>query len=264
MRDRARVVIIGGGVGGTSIAYHLAQLGWTDVVLVDRDQLTSGSTFHSAGLVGQLRSSVTLTRMMMYGTDLYRRLRRRDRPRPRLARGRVAAAGVVAGAARGAAPPGRLGVDVRAAARVDLHRASASSCSTVCSTRPACSARCTCRPTASSTRPISRWRSPPARAPAASRSPRTAGHRHRRRRAAAAAASRTSRPTQGRDRVRDRRQRRRHVQPRDRPHGRRQRADRADGPPVRDHPAGARPCHATCRRCATPTGSCTSARRSAA
>ena len=53
-------MIIGGGVAGTSIAYHLAQLGWDDVVLLDRDQLTSGSTFHSAGLVGQLRSSVTL------------------------------------------------------------------------------------------------------------------------------------------------------------------------------------------------------------
>ena len=74
MRDHARVVIIGGGVGGASIAYHLALNGWTDVVLVERDQLTSGSTFHSAGLVGQLRSSVTLTRMMMYGADLYRRL----------------------------------------------------------------------------------------------------------------------------------------------------------------------------------------------
>jgi 4-methylaminobutanoate oxidase (formaldehyde-forming) len=74
MRDHARVVIVGGGVGGASIAYHLAVNGCTDVVLVDRDQLTSGSTFHSAGLVGQLRSSVTLTRMMMYGADLYRRL----------------------------------------------------------------------------------------------------------------------------------------------------------------------------------------------
>ncbi|MEA2673970.1 MAG: hypothetical protein QOI92_1162 [Chloroflexota bacterium] len=72
--DHARAVIIGGGVGGTSIAYHLTELGWTDVVLVDRAELTSGSTFHSAGLVGQLRSSVTLTRMMMYGSDLYRRL----------------------------------------------------------------------------------------------------------------------------------------------------------------------------------------------
>src|SRR5690349_18398918 len=72
--EHARAVIIGGGVGGTSIAYHLAELGWTDIVLVDRAELTSGSTFHSAGLVGQLRSTTTLTRMMMYGADLYRRL----------------------------------------------------------------------------------------------------------------------------------------------------------------------------------------------
>ncbi len=75
MLDQARAVVIGGGVGGTSIAYHLAERGWTDVVLVERADLTSGSTFHSAGLVGQLRSSVTLTRMMMYGVELYRRLR---------------------------------------------------------------------------------------------------------------------------------------------------------------------------------------------
>ena len=72
--DRARVVVIGGGVGGTSIAYHLAQLGEKDVVLLDRDELTSGSTFHSAGLVGQLRSSVSLTTMMMYSVELYRSL----------------------------------------------------------------------------------------------------------------------------------------------------------------------------------------------
>ena len=72
--DSARCVIIGGGVGGTSIAYHLAQLGWEDVVLLERSQLTSGSTFHSAGLVGQLRGSVTLTKMMMYSVELYRRL----------------------------------------------------------------------------------------------------------------------------------------------------------------------------------------------
>ena len=72
--DRARVVIVGGGVGGTSIAYHLAQLGERDVVLLDRNELTSGSTFHSAGLVGQLRGSVSLTRMMMDSVELYRRL----------------------------------------------------------------------------------------------------------------------------------------------------------------------------------------------
>jgi 4-methylaminobutanoate oxidase (formaldehyde-forming) len=72
--DRARIVIIGGGVGGTSIAYHLAQLGVSDVILLDRNELTSGSTFHSAGLVGQLRGSVSLTRMMMDSVALYRSL----------------------------------------------------------------------------------------------------------------------------------------------------------------------------------------------
>ncbi|HYL41546.1 MAG TPA: FAD-dependent oxidoreductase, partial [Candidatus Binatus sp.] len=74
MTEHARAVVIGGGVGGTSIAYHLTELGWQDVILLDRAELTSGSTFHSAGLVGQLRSTVTLTRMMMYGAELYRRL----------------------------------------------------------------------------------------------------------------------------------------------------------------------------------------------
>jgi glycine cleavage system aminomethyltransferase T/glycine/D-amino acid oxidase-like deaminating enzyme len=72
--SRARVVIIGGGVGGAAIAYHLAQLGERDVVLLDRNELTSGSTFHSAGLVGQLRSSVSLTRLMMDSVELYREL----------------------------------------------------------------------------------------------------------------------------------------------------------------------------------------------
>jgi glycine cleavage system aminomethyltransferase T/glycine/D-amino acid oxidase-like deaminating enzyme len=72
--SRARVVIIGGGVGGASIAYHLAQRRERDVVLIDRNELTSGSTFHSAGLVGQLRGSVSLTRMMMDSVELYRQL----------------------------------------------------------------------------------------------------------------------------------------------------------------------------------------------
>ena len=64
--ERAPVVIIGGGVGGTSIAYHLVKRGWRDVVLLERAQLTSGSTFHSAGLVGQLRSTMPLTRLMAF------------------------------------------------------------------------------------------------------------------------------------------------------------------------------------------------------
>ncbi|HVQ18062.1 MAG TPA: FAD-dependent oxidoreductase, partial [Actinomycetes bacterium] len=72
--QRSRIVVIGGGVGGTSIAFHLARRGESDVVLLERSELTSGSTFHSAGLVGQLRGSVTLTSMMMYSAQLYRDL----------------------------------------------------------------------------------------------------------------------------------------------------------------------------------------------
>ena len=68
------MVIVGGGVGGCSILYWLSRLGWNDVVLLERAQLTSGSTFHSAGLVGQLRSSLSLTRMMMNSVELYRAL----------------------------------------------------------------------------------------------------------------------------------------------------------------------------------------------
>jgi 4-methylaminobutanoate oxidase (formaldehyde-forming) len=71
----ARVVIIGGGVGGASIAYHLTLFGWRDVVVLERSEITSGSTFHSAGLVGQLRTSSNLTKMIRYSTDLYRRLK---------------------------------------------------------------------------------------------------------------------------------------------------------------------------------------------
>ncbi len=72
---QAQVVIIGGGVGGASIAYHLTKLGWKDVVIIEKHELTSGSTWHSAGLVGQMRSDANLTRMMHYSTDLYRSLK---------------------------------------------------------------------------------------------------------------------------------------------------------------------------------------------
>src|ERR1044072_9411435 len=80
MSDSARIVIIGGGVGGASVAYHLTQLGERDVLLLHRDELTSGSTFHSAGLVGQLRADPTLTRMNQYSVELYRRLSRGEHP----------------------------------------------------------------------------------------------------------------------------------------------------------------------------------------
>ncbi len=120
--DSARCVIIGGGVGGTSIAYHLAELGWKDVVLLERAQLTSGSTFHSAGLVGQLRGSVSLTKMMMYSVELYRRLGAGVRVRPRLDRVRRHPPRLQRGADGGAAPPGGLGEDLRPAAGADLGR----------------------------------------------------------------------------------------------------------------------------------------------
>src|SRR5438132_9236244 len=74
MVGRARAVVIGGGVGGCSILYWLTRLGWDDVVLCERADVTSGSTFHSAGLVGQLRGSLSLTRMMMASVELYRAL----------------------------------------------------------------------------------------------------------------------------------------------------------------------------------------------
>ncbi|MEI6844992.1 MAG: FAD-dependent oxidoreductase [Actinomycetes bacterium] len=77
---RAKIIVIGGGVGGTSVAYHLAELGEKDVILLDRSDLTSGSTFHSAGLVGQLRADPTLTKMNMHSVDLYRRLEKTDTP----------------------------------------------------------------------------------------------------------------------------------------------------------------------------------------
>jgi len=72
--DNARAVIIGGGVSGCSVAYHLAQLGWKDVVLLERQQLTSGTTWHAAGLIGQLRHSQNLTRLAQYSAKLYMQL----------------------------------------------------------------------------------------------------------------------------------------------------------------------------------------------
>jgi len=71
---KASVVIIGGGVIGCSIAYHLAKLGWSDVVLLERQQLTSGTTWHAAGLVGQLRNSINMTKLAKYTSELYRGL----------------------------------------------------------------------------------------------------------------------------------------------------------------------------------------------
>ena len=72
--SEARCVIIGGGVVGCSVAYHLAKLGWTDVVLLERKRLTSGTTWHAAGLIGQLRATLTLTLLAKYTAGLYTKL----------------------------------------------------------------------------------------------------------------------------------------------------------------------------------------------
>src|SRR5207237_212392 len=72
--SRARVVVIGGGVVGTSVAYHLAKLGWSDLVLLEQGRLSSGTTWHAAGLVGQLRSTQSGTRLVQYSAALYEAL----------------------------------------------------------------------------------------------------------------------------------------------------------------------------------------------
>src|ERR687893_2987409 len=70
----AEVVIIGGGVVGCSVAYHLAQMGRRDVVLLEQGRLSCGTTWHAAGLVGQLRAHQNMTRLVQYSADLYARL----------------------------------------------------------------------------------------------------------------------------------------------------------------------------------------------
>jgi len=72
-----KVVVIGGGIAGCSVAYHLAKFGWKDTVLLERDQLTSGTTWHAAGLVGQLGASATITRLRKYSLNLYKELEKK-------------------------------------------------------------------------------------------------------------------------------------------------------------------------------------------
>jgi glycine cleavage system aminomethyltransferase T/glycine/D-amino acid oxidase-like deaminating enzyme len=73
----AKVVVIGGGIAGCSVAYHLAKFGWKDTVLLERDQLTSGTTWHAAGLVGQLGASATITKLRKYSLILYKELEKK-------------------------------------------------------------------------------------------------------------------------------------------------------------------------------------------
>ena len=70
----ARAVIVGGGIVGCSVAYHLAKLGWKDLVLLEQGSLSGGTTWHAAGMVGQLRSHENMTQLIRYSTDLYKNL----------------------------------------------------------------------------------------------------------------------------------------------------------------------------------------------
>lgn len=74
MSASARIVIIGGGIAGCSLAYHLAERGWTDVTVVEKGELTNGSTWHAAGLLTQFNSSRNVTKLQMYSLELYRTL----------------------------------------------------------------------------------------------------------------------------------------------------------------------------------------------
>jgi len=74
VRTQARVVIVGGGVVGCSLLYHLAKMGWRDTLLLEKNELTAGSTWHAAGLCTQFNASLNVTRLLMYGVDLYKRL----------------------------------------------------------------------------------------------------------------------------------------------------------------------------------------------
>ena len=72
-----KAIVIGGGVAGCSSAYHLAKFGWKDVILLERDQLTSGTTWHAAGLVSQLGPTAAVTKIRKYTTDLYKELEKK-------------------------------------------------------------------------------------------------------------------------------------------------------------------------------------------
>src|SRR5258707_14621963 len=95
----ARIVIVGGGVVGCSVAYPLTKFGWRDVVLVEQGRLTSGTTWHAAGLVGQMRPNRTMTTMSRYGIELYAGLEKETG---------LATGWKQCGSVNGAAPPERL------------------------------------------------------------------------------------------------------------------------------------------------------------
>ncbi len=249
--------MIGGGVGGCSIAYHLAKLGLQDVVLVEQFDLTYGSTWHSAGLVGQLRSSVSLTRMMMYSVELYAALRRETGKDP----GWHELGGI-----RLASSPARLeeiqrqagwaktfGLPLEIIGAAEAQGALPAALDRRRAGRGVPAARRLPRPEPADVR--ARRRRAPLR--------RRDQHAHARDgdRARRARSRLPCRDRQGRDRDRGRRRRGRHGGARRREARRRDGADHPDGAPVPDHGAVQPGRSRRCRRCATPTTSSTGAPR---
>ncbi len=259
MRERARAVVIGGGVGGCSVLYHLAKLGWTDSVLVEQYQLTHGSTWHSAGLVGQLRSSVSLTRMMMYSVGLYGELERETGKDPGWHQ---------LGGLRLASSPARLEEIQRqnAWARTFGLPMEIISAAEAQEKFPLMS---TDGVLAAAYLPYDGYLDPSQLTFALADAARRLGAEIETRTQVLAIEQRRRprlrrRHRQGPHRVRGRRQRRRHVRARGRPAGRRRHPDHPVRPPVRRHRADRPRPARRCRRCATPTTSSTSAPRSAA
>ena len=80
MKSHARVVVVGGGVMGVGLLYHLALEGWSDVVLIEKGELTSGSTWHAAGQCPQFNGSLNMSKVHLYGTQLYPQARKAHRP----------------------------------------------------------------------------------------------------------------------------------------------------------------------------------------
>ena len=74
--NSTKVVVIGGGVVGCSVAYHLAKFGWKDTILLERDQLTSGTTWHAAGMITQLGTSQQITKLRKYSVEFYKELKK--------------------------------------------------------------------------------------------------------------------------------------------------------------------------------------------
>ena len=249
--DSARCVIVGGGVGGASIAYHLAKLGYRDVVLVDRAELTSGSTFHSAGLVGQLRGSVSLTKMMMHSVEVYRGLATESELDP----GWVECGGIRLASSEERMEELRRQAGWAKTFGLPLELISADEAKEMfplMSTEGVLGGawhadRRLHRPLAAHLR--ARRRRPPRGRPAGV--PEHPGDRDRgRRRPGACGGDR-----EGPDRGRGGRQRRRHVRRRDRADGRGARARDPVRPPVPGHAAGSRARRRAsgCRPCAIPT-----------